>query len=243
MAEHTTPDEALVANWLENLGTVALARFNNDNLTHADWAPLADALVGCSDATFAMLRGASHDAYMTVLGGLDGDVVVVSRPAKRAARYAIKHAGAVARPDGAFKCVSDLAGFSVELTDAPRLRPLAASLVERFRAAGGAAFTSTAYGPSISERVYALLPGCAIAEISVRHPFAAHVFKHDSALRDEKDRAAGKAIAHELPDGQSPIDYWRDGAWNEVQDALLAGDKTAATNALASRGLAWDGVF
>lgn len=243
--------------WLDALNTAA---FGPEGLADAAWTPLLRELLRHDD-WLSELHARGAEAYMPLLEHAFPGLAVQQRPPKRAARLQIKYLRAA--PDIDFKCVSDLWAARVHITDVARtadgvypLKAHAAALVDAARAAGGRAFTMD-FGPSISERVYVLLPGAPIAEISIGHPFSAHVFACDSARRDAADAAKGFLVqncrAHDNAEtaagaaacaecaalaARPTTDYW--GIWKAVQKALLDGRPELARELLAAAGLDCD---
>lgn len=223
-----------IAAWIGQVHAAAADHFNDDSLENPVWKPLAAALLAATADDFATIGEQGIQCMFDVLGHcVDAGHMTVSRKAKRVERYAIKFAQGDRKADVPFKCISDLVAFSVLVNDAKQIRSVAAKVVQLFIDAGGRAFTSTRYPPSLSDRVYVLMPGCAIAEVAVQHPFARHVFANDSARRDAKD-----GILDATWGSDEPINYWADGVWDAVSSALMAGDTDAAIEILTAHQLA-----
>ena len=221
------------AAWTADVHAAADACFKDESLTNPIWRPLADTLMAAGATDLAKLNLSAVDAMEAVLEPLvDLGYQVCRRKPKRVERLCVKYASGNTKADTPFKCISDLIAYKVLVRDASAIRAMAADIVERFKAAGGRAFTSTRYAPSLSDRVYVLMPGCAIAEIAVLHPFASHVFKHDSALRDVRD-----GITPEYLGEHGPVDYWANDVWNSVSNALMTGADLDAIEILLKHSL------
>lgn len=187
---------------------------------------------------------ASGAVYWPLLAGMTHDALRVRGP-KAWARFCEKVDDPRQRADQYFKALTDLAGAWVIVRDATKLYNYVDCVRACMCGEPGAIAFSQDYGPSIARRVYAWLPGAVPVEIGVMHPYAAHVFAHDSALRDK--RAA--ELRNEPYTGKiaAPINYWVGGAWDAVEKALLENspvstqlERTArARVALAAVDLTW----
>lgn len=210
------------------------------------WAVVANAIGSSDPEIFADLHSSSfcYEEFLKHVFADEQGITVEVRPSKRPVRYAKKFSSqtpghAKFRKDGSFKCVSDLWGARILTKDvtAGNLKRLAHLLVDATLAAGGMAFTMD-FGPSICERVYLMFQGAPIAEISIGHPFAAHVFKCDSTLRDVKDGIVSADYQQEYQ-----VDYWANRVWKTVQASLLDGKPEEAQTCLETNGITWPGTF
>lgn len=201
----------------------------NDDWKHIlekdEWKILADAILDNPS-----MLCVAHECGMTVyqkcieacFSQID-DIRLICRPIKLRVRYAVKFSKA-----DPFKCVSDLCAFRVLTKDVANLKTYAKMLVNYVNDNGGIAFTMD-FGPSISERVYIIIKGQVVCEVSICHPFAAHSFKCDSALRDNPDCGMTN---------YKPV-------YKLIQSALLdpnAGPDVA-TRIMTESGLSWPETF
>lgn len=213
------------------------------------WRVLALELREHGNASVLVELHASGAAYWPLLAGMTYDALRVRGP-KAWARFCEKVDDPRQRSDQYFKALTDLAGAWVIVRDATKLYNYVDCVRACMCAEPGAIAFSQDFGPSIARRVYAWLPGAVPVEIGVMHPYAAHVFAHDSALRDK--RAAESRNEPYTGKIAAPINYWVGGAWDAVEKALLEVasvtasaesaelERTArARAALVAVGLAW----
>lgn len=230
MAGESTFDTGI---FLAALDEVARKQLNPAGIRSPLWQPLAEYLCEATDDDFAQLQSVAAHQTEEVLGGyVEQGLEVRRRNSKRSVRYVEKWKASKQKPDGRFKCLSDLAAYQVLMPDATMLGATAENVYERFAVAGALVYLCPDEPPSLAKRMYVWWPGGPIVEVFVLHPFAATVFKHDSALRDMRD-----GIKHEYLGDAGPIDYWANDVWQMVSQALMAGRRDDAVNVLVARGL------
>ena len=232
-------------DFLARLNSDAMrALFTPEGQKDGAWRVLALELRERGNASVLGELHASGAAYWPLLAGMTHDALRVRGP-KAWARFCEKVDDPRQRSDQHYKALTDLAGAWVIVRDATKLYNYVDCVRACMCAEPGAIAFSQDFGPSIAKRVYAWLPGAVPVEIGVMHLYAAHVFAHDSALRDK--RAAETRNEPYTGAIAAPINYWVGGAWDAVEKALLENspvstelERTArARVALAAVGLAW----
>lgn len=158
---------------------------------------------------YAFSRSADFAEWLTTFVLNEFQVTVVGREIMKNPQRVSDKLSMNTRPDRFFKAHCDMMAFRViteSVTDMPML-------CDRLSKSGCVFAQRPTYNnePDLVRFCYVFRPeDSLVAEVQIIHPFAANVFKADSAMRN----------------GTSTADFWKDNFYTQVKEQIMSGELT-----------------